>query len=127
MSIQIRNNIRMPEVVNIDAQMIPINNYIIQQNNKIQHRGYIDSNKEQYNIRILVLNPRGCRPSDETKIQILINRCEKFKIDILTLNETNTKWNAPNRDKIRRKLHVLGREIIISTANSNLWSITKED
>ena len=51
-----------------------------------------------------MLNPRGCRPSDEIKIQILINGCEKYKIDILVLNKTNKKWNAPNRDKIRRKL-----------------------
>ena len=91
---------------------------MIQQNNEIQYRGYIDRTKVQYNTRILVLNPSGCRP--ETKIQILINEYEKYEIDILVLNKTNTKWNAPNRDKIRRKLQVLGREIIISIANSNL-------
>ena len=45
MSIQTRNNARMPEFANINVQMILISNYIIQQNKEIQHRGHIDNTK----------------------------------------------------------------------------------
>ena len=58
---------------------------------------------------------------------MLIDKCEKFNIDIVLLNETNTKWMVPNRDKMKRKLKILGRQIQIETLDSKLWNTTSSD
>ena len=43
------------------------------------------------NTRILSLNSWEFNPNNESKIQIVIEAYQKYQIDILLLNETNTK------------------------------------
>ena len=46
-------------------------------------------------------------------MQRLTDIINNLQIDVILLNETNTKQNAVNLDKIEQKYKVLGREIII--------------
>ena len=110
-------NNQILEIRNI-RQIISIENYMNQNNNIIKNSGYLDIIKATFNTRILSLNPREYRSNNQLKVQILINRCEKYNIDIILLNETNTKWIVLNRDTMKRKLKSLGREIQIETADS---------
>ena len=116
----------MPEYA-INVQTVTIDNYMRKRNNKIMHKRYIDNVKAPYNIRILALNLNRCVPKDDSKIQMLINGCKKHNIDIILLNEMNTKQNAPNRDRIERKLKVLGREVFIAIVDSTLQNTTNHD
>ena len=80
----------MLEYIN-NTQIETIDNYMRKRNNKIIYKGYIDNVKASYNIRILALNPNGCVPKDDSKIQMLINRYNKYGIDIMLLNKMNIK------------------------------------
>ena len=48
------------------------------------------------------LNHRGLDPSNDSKIQILLEACCKYQIDVILLNKTNTKWTIINLDKIEK-------------------------
>ena len=56
----------------------PIYQYMNQQTNYIRNERYADNIKEGYNIRILLLNPRGLCPGQYNKIQMLIDSCNKY-------------------------------------------------
>ena len=83
---------------------IIITMYLENQNKTMRNEGYIDTNKAPFNIRILLLIMRGFKPSNEEKIQMIIESCDRMSIDIMLLNETNTKWTLWNKDKIKWKL-----------------------
>jgi len=121
------SNMNMLEYATNQAQIVTIDNYMMKWNNEVKHKGYIDNVKVIYNIRILALNPNRCIPKDDSKIQMLINRYKKYDIDIMLLNKMNTKWNALNRDRIERKLKVLGCEVFIAIADSTLWNTMNYD
>ena len=57
----------------------------------MRHRGYIDTEKRQYNTRILCINVNGMRIKDNEKIYQLINFYEKNDVDIVQITETNSK------------------------------------
>jgi len=42
-------------------------------------------------MRLLALNPHGCRPNDRVKINQLKKVIQNYNIDIVMLNEANTK------------------------------------
>ena len=75
-------------------------------------------NKVVRNIRILLLKPRRFNPNNESKIQILLEAYQKYQIDIILLNETNTKQISVSLDKIEKVLKLLGGELIIIEADS---------
>lgn len=58
---------------------------------EMQYEGCIDEMKLKENIRILALNPHGCNPNDNVKMNHLKKAIEKHQLDIAMLNETNTK------------------------------------
>ena len=70
----------------------------------IQHKGYVDQNKLLENIRILSLNPRGINPWNNYRMEMLIESCKKYQIDVLLLCETQVKWTANNIDKMENRL-----------------------
>jgi len=78
--------------------------YLENQNKIMRNEGYIDTNKAPLNIRILLINVLGFKPSNEEKIKMMIESCGSMSIDIMLLNETNTKWTPWNQDKIKQKL-----------------------
>ena len=86
----------------------------------IRNEGYIDEIKNISNTRILSLNLRGLGPSNNSKIEMLLEACCKYQIDIILLNETNTKWTTINLDKIEKRFKELGRETLIIGADSTL-------
>ena len=53
---------------------------------------------------------------------MVIEACQKYQIDIILLNKTNTKWTSVYLDKIEKVLKLLGRETIIIGANSSSQS-----
>ena len=65
--------------------------YVKQPSKTIRNKGYIDTLKALFNTRILSINTCGFKPSNTEKIQMMIDKCEKLAIDILLLNEMNTK------------------------------------
>ena len=73
------------------------------------------------------MNACGFAPSNNEKIEMMVTKCQEMGIDVLLLNETNTKWNYMNQDKITRRLKVLGREINIKTSDSGRWELTKKE
>ena len=70
----------------------------------IRNKGYINTVKALFNTRILSINTGEFKPSNEEKIQMIIEACEQLSIDILLLNETNIKWTPWNQDKITKHL-----------------------
>ena len=53
-------------------------------------------------MRLLALNPHGCRPNDRVKINQLEKVIQNYNIDIVILNEANTKWDMVNISKIEK-------------------------
>ena len=53
--------------------------------------GYIDAIKSLGNARMLSLNPHGFRPLDKRKVIMMQQAINKLAIDIVLLQETNTK------------------------------------
>ena len=69
-----------------------IHSFIDQEEDKfISNPGYIDLIKNTSNIRILTLNPNSLRLSNDDKINMLIDPCNKYSIDAMILSETNIK------------------------------------
>lgn len=101
--------------------------YIDQNDRTIKHKGYIDTIKAPFNTRILSINTCGFALSNDDKVEMMIEKCKELGIDVLLLNETNTKWSHRNQDKIKRRLKELGREINIKTADSGRWELTKKE
>ena len=128
----------MSQASNTDDNMLETqeNNQPIQQSiiiylqnltKNIRNKRYIDTVKVPFNTRILSINTDRFKPSNEEKIQMIIEVCERLSIDILLLNETNTKWILQNQDKITKHLKRLGREMNVQTADSQKWEITKNE
>jgi len=57
----------------------------------IKYPGYIDKIKTSRTIRILSMNPKGCNPNNEEKIEMLIESIKRLQLDVVLLNEVNTK------------------------------------
>ena len=68
-----------------------MNYYMIQSNQQIKNEGYINMNKVVSNTWILLLNPQGFNPNNDSKIQMVLEVCKKYQIYIILLNETNIK------------------------------------
>ena len=105
------------------------NNLISQymtRDNTIKYEGYIDKNKININMRIITVNVRGLDPKNEDKMHQFITSIEKYQIDMICLNEVNVKWTPANIDKFERKVKVLGRETMVTTADSTVWSVSKD-
>ena len=45
--------------------------------------GHVDNEKAFGNVRMLSLNPHGCRPTHVSKINMLKQAIEKFQIDVM--------------------------------------------
>ena len=57
----------------------------------LRNEGYIDKTKLSGNIRILSLNPYGYKPNEISKMNTLQKAVQKYDIDIIMMNEMNTK------------------------------------
>ena len=125
MSSQQRNPANQPE--SSRSVQMTMNNYTTKTIPPIQHSGYVDQTKASENIRILSLNPRGVNPWNNYRMEMLIESCKKYQIDILLLCETQVKWTAQNIDKMEHRLKQLGREIMIIGADSNQWDINRKE
>jgi len=68
--------------------------FMNQHNLYINHRGYINNNKMTTNIRILLLNSHGCRPFNNEKINMLIQSCQKYQIDMCITIRKNVRTNS---------------------------------
>ena len=106
---------------------MPITRYLNNKNRKIKHSRYIDTTKVLYNTRLLSINTYVFKPKDNEKINMIIKSYETRLIDIILMNETNTKQTPWNQDKIKKEMKKLGREIQIETANSGKQNLTKNE
>jgi len=88
-----------------------------------KYEGYVDEKKLNENIRILVLNPHGCNPNNKVKMNQLKEAIEKFQLDIVMLNETNTKWDIVNIGKMERYAKKISRGAQIIVADSKQWNL----
>ena len=96
----------------------PTLNEYFQDQDIIRQEGYIDAMKLSSNIRILSLNPHGCKPTEITKMNDLKNAIIKYNIDIVLMSEVNTKWNTVNTSKIERWMKEISRGAQIFTADT---------
>ena len=83
-------------------------------------------NKTIDNVRILVLNTRGCNPWNDYKGEMLIKACQELQVDIALLNETNVKWTPGNLDKMKQRFSSIEREVLVKDADSGQWDITRQ-
>jgi len=123
----INNNTAQPEYLrntntnenesNIRLRNPSIREYF-QKEEEIKHDGYIDERKLRENIRILAFNPNGCNPNDRVKMNHLKKAIEKYQIDIVMMNETNTKWDTVNVSKMERNIKRISRGAQIIAADS---------
>jgi len=111
---------RLPNVGNI-------NQYLEQEEFNIINSRMIDSIKATGNVRILSINPHGCLPSNTTKINMLKDAIRNYQIDMLLMNETNTKWNMINISRMERNMRGIDREAAIFVADSKEWETTPSD
>ena len=74
------------------------------QENCMRNPGCIDEIKLIGNVIILALSRRGHVPTDSSKINMLTEAMKRCQIDAVLLNETNTKWNATNAERMENKL-----------------------
>ena len=124
-----RNVEQMPEnFVNITQNNIillrinktpTIREYFNEELNDSNNSRYIENIKVSRNIRILSLNPYGCRPYNNDKIYIIKQSILNYQINIVMLNETNTKWDSKNISKIEQQIREIDREASIILADSN--------
>ena len=61
------------------------------EDNREFNTGCIDAIKSPGNVRMLSLNPHGFRPFDKRKVIMMQQAINKLAIDIVLLQETNTK------------------------------------
>jgi len=71
-------------------------------NEDIRNKGYVDNVKLQGIVRVVSVNTRGCSPTNERKMNQLKEAVEQYDIDVLLLNEVNTKWNTVNISRMER-------------------------
>ena len=90
----------------------------------IKYLEYIDKIKTSGIIQILSINSKGCNPNNEEKIEMLIESIKRLQLDVVLLNEVNTKWNSVNKDKMEQKMKQIDRGILVKTADSKQWNTT---
>jgi len=91
------------------------------------NEGYIDQLKSIGNVRILSLNPNGLKPYDQRKTIMMNQAINRLLIDIVLLQETNTKWTSRNISKLESNVREIDRESVILTADSNEWEVSPSD
>ena len=52
---------------------------------------------------------------------------DKCQIDILMMNETNTRWNSINVSRMESKMKSIDRENCVVVADSKEWDATPND
>ena len=104
-----------------------INNYFTPENNEVTSSGYLDSNKSNRNIRLLSINPHGCNPFNPIKMHMLKQAIQQFQLDVILMNEVNTKWTSINVSKIEQEISQIDRSPTIITADSHQWETTPKD
>jgi hypothetical protein len=104
-----------------------IRQYYDQQHNSFENKGAISDVKSPNNIRILSINPNGCSPNNQPKMVMMKEAIEKYQLDVILMNETNTKWNAVNVSRIEKKMRSIDRENCTFTADSQEWKMTNSD
>ena len=95
-------------VSNRNTSNMRLNNPIIreyfEEEENAKNKGYIDENKIEGNVRILAMNPLGCKLNDQVKIHELKKLIQNYNIDVVMLNKTNTKQNTMNISRIEWKM-----------------------
>jgi len=109
------NNERIPMLTNT-----PYLRDYFQQNedNREFNVGYIDAIKSPGNVRMLSLNPHGFRPSDQRKVIMMQQAINRLAIDIVLLQEINTKWTSKNISQVERNMKAIDRESVVLTSDS---------
>jgi len=94
---------------------------------EIRNKGYIDEVKIPSNLRILSMNIHGCRIEQQARLNDIKEAIKKYEIDISLFNEANTKWNSINISKIERIMRLIDKGVLIQTADSKQWKMTKKN
>ena len=89
-----------------------------QEEDEIKNAGYIDERKMCRNIRILAINPNGYKLNNMVKMSHLMTAIKNYEIDVVMMNETNTKWDTVNISKMERRMKRVSRGAQIITADS---------
>ena len=69
------------------------------------------------------VNVDGMRCNNNEKIIQLVEFCEKNKVDVVILTETNVKWNIVTTSKMDRMFDELGRNKIIIHSDSPVYNV----
>ena len=76
---------------------------------------------------MLSLNPHGFRPSDQRKVIMMQQAINRLAIDIVLLQESNTKWTSKNISQVERNMKAIDRESVVLTSDSKEWDVTPSD
>ena len=97
------------------------------ENREIVHRGYINAEKRETNIRIMSTNANSFSCENEEKIDQMIDFCKNNKIDVVIISETNCKWTTTAKDTMSSKMKTLGRETRCSYADNKARKTTNSE
>ena len=135
MSTNIIENDNVPDIIdrntnrcNTPRLNVPnnINNYF-ENNEEERNNGAVSLIKETKNVRVLSINPHGCVPNNRSKMEMLKEAIRKLQVDIILMNEVNTKWNTLNISRLERHVREVDRESNIVVADSGEWETTPGD
>ena len=104
-----------------------IRNYFNEETVIINNNRYIDSTKAHGNVRLLSMNPHGCRPFNSSKMHMLKQSIRRMNIDIILMNETNMKWTSTYISKIEKEMKEIDRVPIVLTSDSKEQETTSSD
>ena len=83
--------------------------------------------KMQGIVRLASVNTNGCCPNNERKIHQLKKAIKTYDVDILMLNEVNTKQNTMNISRIERKMKQIHRTVKIVENDSGQYHVTNNN
>ena len=104
-----------------------IRNYFNEETVISNNNGYIDSTKAHRNVRLLSINPHGCRPFNYSKMHMLKQSIRRMNIDIILMNEINTKQTSTNISKIEKEMKEIDRVPIVLISDSKEQETTSSD
>ena len=98
---------RIPRLPNATNLRNYVNN---NEDNKEFNVGFIDQCKSPRNVRVLLLNLHGFKPCDQKKAIMMQQAMKRLNVDVVLLQETNTKWITSNISKLERNIKSINVE-----------------
>ena len=88
----------------IERKQEILERYNVREIKEIKYKGYVDSEKDPNNMRIMSLNINGLRSEQSEKVIQLIDYIKRNSVNIALLIETNIKRTTNIVERMRNKI-----------------------